>query len=88
MSSNDIFQRLHSHLWGGNVINDIQVGGKSYSTIDLKLFQLPQNTCRKKTLLIREEYKVAYDRILADTLRKRDAFKSAFLVTGQEGIGA
>jgi len=87
-SALESIQRLHSHLWGENVINVVQAGGKSYSTVDLTLFELLQNTCRENTLLIREEYEVAYDMILADTLREGRTIKYTFLVTGQEGIGA
>ena len=49
-------------------------------------FKLPQNTSHENTLLIRDQYVLAYDIILADT-RKGKKRKSAFLVTGQTGIG-
>lgn len=73
-------------MWGNNVINVIQAGGKTYLTVDLTLFELPQNTSHENTLLIRDQYVLAYDIILADT-RKGKKRKSAFLVTGQTGIG-
>ncbi|CAA7264987.1 unnamed protein product [Cyclocybe aegerita] len=76
------FHDLHTHLWGRNVIEDVQEGGKSYSTIDLTLFDLPQNSCLSDVVLVRNEYRLAYDSILADTLQNTGHLKSTFLVTG------
>ena len=78
---------VQMHLWGKDRVNIISIAGKSYSTVDLALFQLPQNSRPDKILLIREEYRLAYDTILADTLRTADEGRSAFLITGQPGIG-
>jgi hypothetical protein len=81
-------QRLRKHLWGKEVINVIQEGENSYAVVDLTLFDLPQNLSPDNILLIREEYTLAYDEIL-DTIQQTTGRQgSAFLVTGQQGIGA
>jgi len=91
MSSIDksTLEGLRKHLWGGNVWNTICVDGKSYLTVDLALFNdFPQNTSRKNVLLIRDEYRLAYEAILAGTLNMAEWGGSAFLITGQSGNGA
>jgi hypothetical protein len=78
-------------LWGKDrVVNAVSADGKTYSTLDLTLFKLEQNTSLKDILFIREEYRLAYDTILADThaMNELKWRKSAFLITGQPGIGA
>ena len=74
---------LRKHLWGKEVISVVQEGEKSYSIVDLTLFNLPQNMSPNNILLIREEYILTYHAIL-DTIK----YGAAFLVTGQTGIGA
>ncbi|KAF8520015.1 hypothetical protein BU17DRAFT_47299 [Hysterangium stoloniferum] len=84
--SGETFKRLHEHFWGQDRVNIVTAAGKSYSTVDLTLVDIPQNSRPANILLIREEYRLAYDTILADTL-KVGRRRSAFLVTGQPGIG-
>ncbi|KAF8521600.1 hypothetical protein BU17DRAFT_64826 [Hysterangium stoloniferum] len=80
------FKRLYEHFWGRNGLNIVSVAGKSYSTVDLTLIDIPLNPRPANILLIREEYKLAYDTILTDTLKEGQR-RFAFLVTGQPGIG-
>ncbi|KAF8519742.1 hypothetical protein BU17DRAFT_47470 [Hysterangium stoloniferum] len=84
--SNKTYKSLHEHFWGRDRVSIISVAGKSYSTVDLTLVDIPPNYRPPNILLIREEYKLAYDTILADT-HKEGQRRSAFLVTGQPGIG-
>jgi len=81
-------QRLREHLWGKEVINYVQEGDKSCGIVDLTLFaDLRQNTSSNNILLIRQEYILAYDAILKATGSTKGERASAFLVTGQSGIG-
>ena len=92
-------QRLHQHLWGENVINVVQEHGKSYAVIDTLLFKIRQKVslaCHRTghTILVRQEYILAYD-MICDTIQQKrnpDPLVSqagcAFLITGQPGIGA
>jgi hypothetical protein len=78
-------------LWGKDrVVNAVSADGKTYSTLDLTLFKLEENTSLNCILLIHAEYRLAYQTILANTevMNERDWGKSNFLVTGQPGIGA
>ena len=84
----EVLQRLRKHLWGKDVINDIQEGGKSYAFINITLFDVPQHSCQDNTLLIRQEYIHTYNAILDKIRRTTGRHGSAFLVTGQPGIGA
>ncbi|KAF8519144.1 hypothetical protein BU17DRAFT_47954 [Hysterangium stoloniferum] len=84
--SGDSYKRLHEHFWGQDRVKIVSVAGKNYSTVDLTLVNIPQNSRPTNILLIREEYRLAYDTILTDTL-KEGRRRSAFLVTGQPGIG-
>jgi len=79
---------LRKHLWGKEVINVVQEGEKSYAIIDLTLFNLPQNLSPDNVLLIREEYILTYHAILDTIQQTPGPLGSAFLVTGQPGIGA
>jgi len=82
-------QCLRSHLWGQNVIKLTQQGGRSCSTVDLKPFGLLLKPSDGKVLLVRDEYNLVYDRILANTQRLATVGRgrSAFSVTGQESVG-
>jgi len=83
-------QRLREHLWGKDVISYVQEGDKSYAIVDLTLFaDLPQNSSSDNILLIRQEYILAYDAILKgiESTKRAHGSRSAFLVTGQSGIG-
>jgi hypothetical protein len=82
-------QRLRTHLWGENRINVVREARKCYSTVDLALFVLPQRrSYPNNILLIREEYKLAYDAIPRDTPDKTtEGYRPTFLVTGRPGTG-
>ncbi|KAF8522428.1 hypothetical protein BU17DRAFT_44645 [Hysterangium stoloniferum] len=80
------FQRLYAHFWGRDRVDIVSVAGKNYSIVDLTPFDIPQNSRPANILFIREEYRLAYDTILTDTLKEGHR-RSAFLVTGQPGIG-
>ncbi|CAA7264998.1 unnamed protein product [Cyclocybe aegerita] len=81
-------QLLHTHLWGRDRVEvHSDIAGKRWSTINLTLFRLELNPRPEDLLLVREEYVHAYDTILMDTERQPPGHRSAFLVTGQPGIG-
>jgi len=83
-------QQLRSHLWGQNVIKNTQEGGKGFSNVDLTPFGIILNASNGNILLIRDEYELAYDTILENTQRLATGRegRSAFSVTGPEGVGA
>ena len=81
-------EQLRAHFWGEDRVEVVSVDGKSYSTIDLTLFDLKLNSRPDSFLLVRDEYILAYDAILKDTLYQPMGWRrSATLVTGQSGIG-
>ncbi|KAF8509069.1 hypothetical protein BU17DRAFT_99245 [Hysterangium stoloniferum] len=84
--SDENFKRIHAHFWGQSRVNIVEIAGKSYSTVDITFVEVPQNSRPADILLVREEYILAYNTILADTL-KEGRRRSAFLVTGHPGIG-
>ena len=80
----DSFIDLRTYLWGCDRFNIVSVDGNSYTTVDLTEFNLPQlNPRSTKVLLLRDEYKLAYDTI-RQVARKR---RCIFLITGHLGIG-
>ena len=82
--------KLHMHLpWGKNRI--VYRDETACSVLDLALFDtLNLNTPLDDILLVRNEYVLAYEYILSDTLKKPPTRRrrSATLVTGQSGIGS
>ncbi|KAF8351822.1 hypothetical protein F5887DRAFT_932526 [Amanita rubescens] len=81
-------RELHTHLWGENRI--VHRGEMSCSILDLALFDaLNLNIRPDNILLVRNEYVLAYDHILRDTLKNPTMrrWRSATIVTGQPGIG-
>ena len=79
-------QRLHTYFWGKDRVNIISKAGRIYSTLDLTFFKnIRLNTCSFDFLLIRDEYMLIYEAILKKT---NAAPSTAFLITGQPGIGA
>ena len=80
-------RKLHTHLWDKDRIVCSEMG---CSILDLTFFGAlglnvrPDNIC-----LIRNEYVLAYDRILSDIQSvTTERPRSATVVTGQPGIGA
>ena len=82
----DTFVRFRTHFWGKN---RVQSDGKTaFETIDLSLANLPQLNLRStKIILVRKEYRFAYDAILAAIFKKAGTHRSVFLITGHPGIG-
>ena len=82
--------KLHMHLpWGKNRI--VYRDETACSVLDLALFDtLNLNTPLDDILLVRNEYVLAYEYILSNTLKKPPTRRrrSATLVTGQSGIGS
>ncbi|KAK2459274.1 hypothetical protein APHAL10511_008695, partial [Amanita phalloides] len=81
-------RELHTHLWGEDRI--VYKPEMACSILDLELFgDLCLNVHPDKILLIRNEYVLAYNYILEDTLKcpTTERQRSATLVTGQPGIG-
>jgi len=82
----DTLACFRSHFWGKN---RIQADKKTaLEIIDLSLVNLPQlNLCSTKIILVRKEYRLAYDAILTAISRKAGIHRSVFLITGHPGIG-
>jgi hypothetical protein len=79
----DELEHLRTHFWGQNRVH---VDG-TVETIDLSIYNLSQfNPLFTKTLLVRNEYRIAYDVIIARAISK-EGDRSILLVTGQPGIG-
>ncbi|KAJ3490409.1 hypothetical protein NLJ89_g11435 [Agrocybe chaxingu] len=79
---------IYAYMWGQDRVQvHSDVAGKRWSTIDLTPVRLELNARPDDFLLVRDEYVLAYNTILADTLSQTAGHRSAFLVTGQPGIG-
>jgi hypothetical protein len=79
----DELEHLRAHFWGENRLN--AVGTTEF--IDLSICNLSQfNPLFAKILLVRKEYRIAYDAIIAHAIWKA-GYRSIHLMTGQPGIG-
>ena len=80
------FRRFCNYYWGAKKVDFQTEVGKGDSTLDLTPADLPNLNIRSiKTLLIRNEYKLAYKAIVK---RITEQTRSVFLFTGQAGTGS
>ena len=80
----DELELLRTHFWGQN--RTTRTEGLSAEFIDLSSVNYSRfNPLFIKFLLVREEYHIAYDAIIAKTITQ--AGRVIILMTGQPGIG-
>ena len=85
-------QDIHTHFWGTDRFGSVNVDGKDHTIVAIEPFGrfLGLNVRGAPVLLVREEYKEAYNTLQESSCQKTP-FRNGpcpFLVTGQEGIGA
>lgn len=85
-------QNIYTHFWGTDRFESVNVDGKDHAIVAIGSFGrvLGLNLGRAQVLLVREEYKEAYN-TLKESSYQKELFSNGicpFLVTGQPGIGA
>lgn len=83
----DSFRQFRNYYWGEDRIQQRIEAGKKFSTLNLTLADLSELNNRSiKTLIIRDEYQIAYDTIL-EAIEMAPEDRVVFLFTGQPGTG-
>ena len=81
------FRHFRNYYWGEDRIGQRIEAGKKISTLDLTPANIPELNNRSiTTLIIRDEYQIAYDAILK-MIETTPRDRVVFLFTGQPGTG-
>jgi len=83
----DNYWHFRNYYWGENRIEQKIEAGKRFTTLDLTPADLPELNIRSiKTLIIREEYQIAYNAIVK-AIKMAPEDITIYLLTGQPGTG-